>query len=82
MTAIYGKKGVKAGFTRGPARETVLEVARELVRRGAEAVLAGCTEIPLVLRARRPPRSPGRSHDRRGPGGGPAGRAPEARRGR
>ncbi len=49
MTAIYGKKGVKAGFTRGPAREVVLEVARGLVRRGAEAVVAGCTEIPLVL---------------------------------
>jgi aspartate racemase len=49
MTAIYGKKGVKAGFIRGSARETVLEVARELVRRGAAAVLAGCTEVPLVL---------------------------------
>ena len=49
MTAIYGKKGVKAGFTRGPAREVVLGVARGLARRGAEAVVAGCTEIPLVL---------------------------------
>jgi aspartate racemase len=49
MTAIYGKKGIKAGFTRGPAREAVLEVSRELVRRGAGAILAGCTEVPLVL---------------------------------
>jgi aspartate racemase len=43
-TAIYGKKGIKAGFTQGPAREAVLEVAR-----GAETVVAGCTEIPLIL---------------------------------
>lgn len=49
MTAIYGKKSIKAGFTRGPAREALLEVARGLVRRGAGAILAGCTEVPLVL---------------------------------
>ncbi len=49
MTAIYGQKGIKAGITQGPARETVLEVARALVRRGAGAILAGCTEVPLVL---------------------------------
>jgi len=49
MTAIYGKKSIKAGFTRGSAHEAVLEVARGLVRRGAEAVVAGCTEVPLVL---------------------------------
>lgn len=51
MKAIYGKKGVKAGITAGPPREAVLAVARSLVRRGAEAVVAGCTEIPLVLEA-------------------------------
>ncbi len=51
MTAIYGKQGIKAGFSRGPAREAVLAVARGLVRRGAGAVVAGCTEVPLVLEA-------------------------------
>ena len=51
MTAIYGKKGVKAGFTEGRPREIILGVARKLVRRGAGAVMAGCTEVPLVLRA-------------------------------
>jgi aspartate racemase len=51
MTAIYGPKGVKAGFTEGPARTIVLGIAAGLVRRGAQAILAGCTEIPLVLRA-------------------------------
>ena len=51
MAAIYGKKGVKAGFTEGPARETLLEIAGSLIRRGAQAIMAGCTEVPLVLRA-------------------------------
>ncbi len=50
MEAIFGKKGVKAGFTSGRPRELVLQAARGLVERGAEAVVAGCTEIPLVLR--------------------------------
>ena len=49
MTAVYGKKGIKAGVTAGPPREVLLEVAAGLVRRGARAVLAGCTEVPLVL---------------------------------
>ena len=51
MTAIYGKKGIKAGFTEGPPRTVLLEIAAGLIRRGAQAVLAGCTEVPLVLRA-------------------------------
>jgi len=50
MSAIYGRKGVKAGHTSGAPREAVVSVARELVRRGAGAVMAGCTEVPLVLR--------------------------------
>jgi aspartate racemase len=51
MTAIYGKRGVKAGFVSGRPREILLDIARELVRRGARAILAGCTEVPLALRA-------------------------------
>jgi aspartate racemase len=51
MTAIYGTKGIKAGFAQGPSREAILGITGELVRRGAQAVLAGCTEIPLVLGA-------------------------------
>ena len=51
MIAIYGRRGIKAGFMDGPPRNTFLEVGRELVRRGASAILAGCTEVPLVLRA-------------------------------
>ncbi|MBN1271886.1 MAG: aspartate/glutamate racemase family protein [Candidatus Aminicenantes bacterium] len=50
MEAIFGKEGIKAGFTEGPSREAVVEMAEKLIGRGAEAVIAGCTEIPLVLR--------------------------------
>ena len=50
MEAIFGPEGIKAGNTTGPPRQTVLETARTLISRGAEAVIAGCTEIPLVLR--------------------------------
>jgi aspartate racemase len=50
MEAIYGPKGIKAGFTTGSPRRTVLGVAKRLVREGAQAVMAGCTEVPLVLR--------------------------------
>lgn len=50
MEAIFGKQGIKAGFTSGPAQKIILDVARKLIQRGAEAVIAGCTEIPLVLK--------------------------------
>jgi aspartate racemase len=52
MAAIYGSGGIKGGVTTGPPRETLVDVASELVRRGAEAVVAGCTEVPLVLQAK------------------------------
>jgi aspartate racemase len=50
MTAIYGRRGIKAGVTSGVPRQTILAAARELIAGGAQAVIAGCTEIPLVLR--------------------------------
>jgi aspartate racemase len=49
QNAIFGKKGIKAGFAMGAPRETIIAMARRLIRRGAEAVIAGCTEVPLVL---------------------------------
>jgi aspartate racemase len=51
MTAIYGRRGIKAGVTEGRPRELVLAEAKALIRQGAGAIMAGCTEIPLVLRA-------------------------------
>ena len=48
MRAIYGEQGVKAGFTRGPCREDLMRALEHLVARGAEVVLLGCTELPLI----------------------------------
>jgi aspartate racemase len=50
MNAILGKGGIKSGVTSGRPRATILRMARRLVGRGAEAIIAGCTEVPLVLR--------------------------------
>ena len=47
--AIFGEKGIKAGYTAGSARETVISMAQALIMRGVQAVIAGCTEIPLVI---------------------------------
>jgi aspartate racemase len=49
MSAIYGRRGIKAGATAGTPRNAILDVAAGLVRRGAGGIVAGCTEIPLVL---------------------------------
>ncbi len=49
MEAIYGKEGIKAG-NRGEAPRALLKRAAEsLAAAGAELVVAGCTEVPLVL---------------------------------
>ena len=50
MEAIYGREGIKAGVTTGHPRAVVCEIALQLIQAGAEAILAGCTEIPLVLK--------------------------------
>ena len=49
MQAIYGAHGVKAGFTRGEPKNKLLQVASFLVRQGAEVLILGCTELPLLL---------------------------------
>jgi len=50
MEAIFGEGGIKTGYTEGRPREIILRYVRKLIERGAEAVIAGCTEVPLVLR--------------------------------
>ncbi len=50
MEAIFGKEGVKAGYTSGKCREIIHNTAQTLIMRRAEAVIAGCTEVPLVLK--------------------------------
>lgn len=41
--------GVKAGRNDNSVKQSMRELADALVSRGAEAIIAGCTEIPLVL---------------------------------
>ncbi|MBM4277220.1 MAG: aspartate/glutamate racemase family protein [Deltaproteobacteria bacterium] len=50
MEAIYGEKGIKTIGPSETSRYLILEVSQRLLRQGAQAILAGCTEIPLVLK--------------------------------
>ncbi|MBS1229994.1 MAG: aspartate racemase [Proteobacteria bacterium] len=49
MDAIYGEQGVKAGFTAGPCVDDLLHALASLVERGAEVIILGCTELPLLI---------------------------------
>lgn len=49
MEAIYGKEGVKAGYTEGRCVEALLAAAAHLTDAGAEVLILGCTELPLLL---------------------------------
>jgi aspartate racemase len=48
--AIYDPKhGIKASGATSWARERVLGGAADLLQQGAQAIILGCTELPLVL---------------------------------
>ena len=49
MRAIYGEQGVKAGHTGGQCRDDLLQALENVVEKGAEVVILGCTELPLIL---------------------------------
>ncbi len=49
MNAIYGETGVKAGHREGQCEDDLLQALAHLVERGAEVVILGCTELPLIL---------------------------------
>ena len=49
MDAIYGPRGVKAGFTEGECLTQLLAAMTSLVARGAEILILGCTELPLLM---------------------------------
>ena len=49
MGAIYGQHGVKSGDLKTSAK-TILKACEQLIRDGAEVILAGCTEIPVILK--------------------------------
>jgi len=47
MKAIYA---VKAGDLSNEVKDNILKIAQKLIDKGAEAIIAGCTEIPLILK--------------------------------
>ena len=49
MEAIYGPSGIKSGFTTGQCRDDFNRAVEHLVDdKGADVVILGCTELPLV----------------------------------
>ena len=48
MSAIYGDSGIKAGCISSENKEKILNSSNEMIERGAEGIIAGCTEVPLV----------------------------------
>jgi aspartate racemase len=48
MEAIYGHEGIKCGHKHGP-RKLLEAAANRLSARGADVIIAGCTEVSLVL---------------------------------
>lgn len=47
MKVIYA---VKAGDLSEGIKKNILKIAQKLIDKGSEAIIAGCTEIPLVLK--------------------------------
>lgn len=51
MEAIYGEGSIKRGNTEGKPLKLLIEASQELVDKGAEIIVAGCTEITLALKS-------------------------------
>jgi len=49
MHAIFGKRGIKAVGPSPWSKKLIVDAANTLISRGAQLIIAGCTEIPLVL---------------------------------
>jgi len=52
MSSIYGESGIKAGFISPENREKILKASRTLIEKGAQGIIGGCTEVPLVVQQR------------------------------
>jgi aspartate racemase len=50
MEAIYGRHGIKSGYKTKP-RALLMEAAHKLAAKGAQTIIAACTEVSLVLGA-------------------------------
>ena len=49
MEAIYGSRGIKSGNLGEGPRSLLLDAAQSLILNGANAIVAGCSEVPLVF---------------------------------
>ena len=49
MSAIYGESGIKAGFISSENRGKILKASKALIENGAQGIIGGCTEVPLVV---------------------------------
>ena len=49
MESIYGLRGIKAGYKDEEVKKKLIEAGQNLIERGADVIIAGCTEIPLVI---------------------------------
>ena len=53
MQAVYGPKGINAGYLTGKPVELLAEACHELSDKGAELIVPGIAEIPIVIDALR-----------------------------
>ena len=49
MSAIYGESGIKAGLVSLENKEKILQTSKALIEKGAQGIIGGCTEVPLVV---------------------------------
>jgi len=49
MEAVYGPSGIKAGNFKGRSIELIGAACRDLIDQGAEVIVPGMTEIPIIL---------------------------------
>ena len=47
--AIYGREGIKSGYLQGKSKKLIYNAIDNLINNGAELIIGGCTEIPLVV---------------------------------
>jgi aspartate racemase len=50
MAAVYEIKGAPGGRNRDAIGTEIRDISERLIQRGAQGVVAGCTEIPMVLK--------------------------------
>lgn len=51
MTCIYEIKATSSATGRENVKKSLLNIANRLLERGAQGIIAGCTEIPLILKS-------------------------------